>query len=469
LERRKKNIIEEYNAAEKRAEDIYRSEEAVAINRHVASIAGEEKKLLSWGTTITEIQNKYRDLEKKVTRIESYSWLSSSNKDSEYNNNYKNINELEQFLHSDLAIDTVSPDFKKYQTMKDISDHLDNALKTKTPGFDKPAVMALRVDNGKAVLEFQKSIGMNRISNQAWPGSSNNNNYNWNSFKSDYLQYTIAIERYTGTKNNAIRSAQRKRDDAINQAKQKRDRESSSIETVLKNEIAVAEQNRNSNYLHIAAYLLNRFISDEVYAGIIKISQNINLNNRYESKYADYCIINTAFTSIQGFKFPISFAMSDFVNIKDTSGNGYRFSRPQSYSIISAASGIVYVLTSENSINAYDLSKINLFSQNIPPFSVPEKVFYLAKSGINQYMVTKAGNIYRLSLSGNTVAQIKAGTIRGQDTLIVTTVGNNDELYVLGSDGLLNGKTTGSFKLTTGLDGRYITVLLQNRQLIVQE
>jgi hypothetical protein len=105
---------------------------------------------------------------------------------------------------------------------------------------------------------------------------------------------------------------------------------------------------------------------------------------------------------------------------------------------------------------------------NIKPYTADSKALYLLDSDANQYAATKSGGLYRLGVSGGAVTAEKAASLNPGDTAVITTANGKDDVYILSSDGLINGKATGVIKIKTGKDS-FVNISLKDKFFVVQE
>lgn len=470
---RKKTIGENYDREAAQAAEVCANEKNDAERNYIINLEGIQRDMISrFGNNF---EQKYNDLLVKETSLNGYNWVGQNrNQDMEYSSNIGKLAALDNFLVQQLSIDSVSAlraGCREYRAKKDMVDHLESARQEGFAGYDKQSLINLRLQNAREVFSAQKELGRKALDAAAGAGVTGRSVPSWTVFKTEYGKFKAALENISAIKQTAFDDAEKKRKGAVEAAEKRRDAEFAAVERQLGQDKDNAASRRDNNLKTIASSLLNRFINDELLRQIMEIRSANNIpSNQYDSGLADFCVIAESLVSIQGFKVPLSITMRHFEAPRNNSGELFRFAKPQSYSIISAFPNSVYVLASEDTIFAYDLTKLNLLSNPGRLYSVGEKVFYLLKSDINQYMVTKTGGLYRLEIVNNTVRRSeKLKDVRGTDTVVISTISGKDEIYILGQDGLVNGRQTGVVRFSTGTDTGYVTLVVENRQFRVQE
>jgi hypothetical protein len=464
---RKAKIEEEYRLSLKNANDTLSKEKINAETRYSQAKRTADNELLNWGNSIDEIKAKIIELGRKEQALNSTRFIN--------NNNYaENRATIVKFDPSFFFIDIRSDLYINYSAMVEVIKHLDAAYTEKIPGYDSPAVVRLRLDNQKAVIEEQKKMALQGLNDaakkDAKPGLRIDASGALAKLKAAGVAHAATLAKCESDRVSGIEAAERKYNTALAAATQKREDNNRMVESVLKKEIAAAHKIITDNFLKLAEYLLNRFINDELYRQAQDCRNSIDFPySSYDSKSADYCIIQENEKRIQGFRVEIPLNLDDFVDLKNNSGEKYTLAQPTGYySILSIVPGAVFVAASAQKIYAWDISSINILQEPMPPQEISEGIFYLLRSDTNQYVVTKAGSIIRLGVSGGRITQnTLAGKVNGDDTVFISTVSGNDEVYILGSNGSINGRTSGSIKIGV-TQGSAITITAANGQFTIQ-
>ena len=322
--------------------------------------------------------------------------------------------------------------------MMKVIDHLDAAYAAKIQGYDSYAVKKLRLDNQKDVIEVQRKMAIQGLNDKAKEGAEASLRIDRSTalanLKEAWTAYDTALVRYKSERYSSIAAAEQKYKTAVTAATKKLDDDNRDVEIALKNEITATSKEITNNFTKLADYLLKRFINDELYRQARNCRYSIDFpHSSYDSKSADYCIIQENEKRIQGFRVQIPLNLDDFIDLKNNSGEKYKLAQPTGYySILSAVSGKVFVAASAKEIYAWDISSINILQEPPHPATIYEGIFYLLRSDKNQYVVTKAGSIIRLDISGGKITQSPlASKVSGNDTVFISTVSGNDEVYIL--------------------------------------
>jgi hypothetical protein len=465
LSRRQKSIEDEYNNSRKIAEATRSTEKNRAENLYSLAETAANIELLKWGGDIAGIISKVALLVTKEQNLRSIRFI---------NNDYvKNRDTIGEFDPGFFNIDTRSNLYADYSAMMEVIDHLDAAYNAKIPGYDSPVIRKLRLDNQKDVIEKQIKMAIQGLNDYAkkdtQPGLRIGVSGALEALKAAWKSYDDALERSRLVRDSSIEAAERKYNAAIEEAEKKRNDKNRSIQSDLNNEIAAVSNNIEENFLKLADYLLKRFINDELYRQARECVNSISVPSSYDSKSADYCVIQETEKRIQGFKVDISLNLDDFIDLKDNSGERYKLAQPASYySIVSAVPGAAFVAASAKEIYAWDLTSIIIPQKPMPPETISEGIFYLLKSDTTQYVVTKAGSIIRLGISGGRITQSQlSARVSGNDTVFISTVSGKDKVYILGSNGSINGRDSGSIEIG-GTQSSVITLRAANGQFTIQ-
>jgi hypothetical protein len=462
---RKAKIEEEYNSSIQNADIARSGEENIAEIRFIQEEKTAAEELLKWGSSIPGIKSKVADLESKEQSLNSIRFI---------NDYAKNRDAIRKFDISFFYVDTRSDLHANYSAMMEVLNHLDAAYAAKIPGYDSLAVGKLRLDNQRDIITIQRRMAVQGLDDyakkDAKPGLRIDVSGALVNLKAAKAKYDTALARSKSVRDSGVTAAERKYKTALDAAKKKRDNDISMVETALKAEIAAENKKINDNFPKLADYLLKRFINDELYRQAQACGKTIDFpHSSYNSKSADYCVIQENEQRIQGFRVQIPLNLDDFIDLKNDSGEKYKLAHPASYySILSVVPGAVFVVASANEIYAWDLNSINILQNPIPPATISEGIFYLLRSDTNQYVVTKAGSIIRLGISGGRITQSPlAVKVSGDDTVFISTVSGKDEVYILGSSGSINGRASGSIRIGV-TQGGAITITAANGQFTIQ-
>jgi hypothetical protein len=466
LSGRKTRIEEEYSLSLKNADAARSKEKTDAEARYSREKTTADNELLKWGNTIDEINAKIAELSRKEQSLNSIRYV---------NDYAKNRETIGKFEPSYFYIDTLSALYVNYGAMTEVTDHLDAAYDAKIPGYDSLAVKELRLDNQKAVIEEQKKMALQGLNdaakNNAKPGPRiDASSGALANLKAVGTAHAAALVKCNADRVSRIEAAERSYNAALAIATKKREDDNRTVESALNIEIAAVNKNITDNFPKLADYLLKRFINDELYRQAQDCRNSIDFPyNSYDSKSADYCIIQENEKRIQGFRVEIPLNLDDFVDLKNNSGERYKLAQPTNYySILSVVPGAVFVAASAKEIYAWDINSINILQKPMPPETISEGTFYLLRSDTNQYVVTKAGSIIRLGISGGKITQsLLAAKVKGDDTVFISTVSGNDEVYILGSNGSINGRASGSIRIGVPQGGA-ITIKAANGQFTIQ-
>jgi hypothetical protein len=461
LSGRKAKIEEEYHRSRENVEATLSKEKTDAETRYSRAKTTADNDLLKWGNSISEINSKITVLSRKEQSLNSI---------PDTNDYAKNRGAIGKFEPSFYYIDTQSDLYANYSAMMEVLNHLDAAYAAKIPGYDSSTVEKLRLDNQKDVIAVQRQMAIQGLNDNAKENAKPDLRINAQgalaNLKAAGEAHDAALSRYNLERDSGIAAAERNYKTALNAVTKKRENDNRTVESVLKNEIAAAGKNITDNFPKLADYLLKRFINDELYRQAQDCRNSINFPySSYDSKSADYCIIQENEKRIQGFSTEIPINLDDFVDLRNNSGEKYTLVQPTSYySILSVVPDAVFVAASAKVIYAWDINSIKI----LPPEEIPEGIFYLLRSATNQYVVTKTGSIIRLGISGGKITKnqlpVKAS---GDDTIFISTVSGNDEVYILGSNGSINGKASGPIRIGV-TQGSVITITAANGQFKIQ-
>jgi hypothetical protein len=463
---RRAKIEEEYRSSLKNAEAARSTEKNNAETNFKSQVKKTaEDELGKWGGSIPEIHSKFNELSGKERS------LNSILPTSDYAKNRATIGEFDASL---FYVDTRSDLYIKYGDMMEVIKHLDAAYDARIPSYDSIAVKKLRLDYQKDVIEVQRKMaaqGLNDYAKKnAKPDLRIGGSGAWEDLKDAMKAYRATLQAHESARDFSLEAADKEYNTAAAAAKQKLDNDNRMIKNMLDNEIDDANKNIADNFPKLADYLLKRFVNDELYRQAQDCRDSIDFPySSYDSKSADYCIIQENEQRIQGFRVQISLNLDDFIDLKNNSGERYKLAQPAGYySILSAVPDAVFVAASAKKIYAWDLNSINILQKPIPPEEISEGIFYLLRSDINQYVVTKAGSIIRLGISGGRITQsLLAAKVSGNDTVFISTVSGKDEVFILGGNGSINGKTSGSIRIGVP-QGSAITITAANGQFKIQ-
>jgi vacuolar-type H+-ATPase subunit H len=459
-------IEEGYRSSIRNVETTFSTEKDAAERRYLLAKKTADDNLSQWGSSIGSIKSKITALPERERSLNSILFIKDDYE--------KNRDTIEKFNASFFYIDTRSDPYVNYIGLMSVIKHLDAAYDAKIVNYDSPNVKQLRLDNQKDVIEKQKEManrGLNdyvRKDTKLRPGISVSDALR--QLKTAVGEYETALDKCTSERDSSIAAAKKKHDTVVADAKTKHDDDIRSVPSKLNNEIAEENKKIEANFPKLAEYLLNRFINDELYRQASDGASSIDFpRSSYDAASADYCVIQGNEKRIQGFKVQFPLNLDDFVDLKNNSGERYKLTHPTGYySILSTVPGAVFVAASAKEIYAWDLSSINILQKPIPPATISEGIFYLIRSDTNQYVVTKAGSIIRLGISDDKITQIpQSGKVNGNDTVFISTVSRKDEVYILGSNGSINGKTSGSIRIGVPQGGA-ITIASANGQFKIQ-
>jgi hypothetical protein len=389
------------------------------INKKIDKAAEDLK--FQWGDNYEEKKTDFADLE-KVYKRNDHKW---NQNEAQFNTNNGKIGLFDGKLDSLLNNSKYKNDgeYKEYKEYLEIL----GAYNFISDGYNKVQNENGYTDDNVAKVINTMGLAVNDYQIKLFEIINNK-------FKTDYEGLT--------TLESELAEAPKNLDDKIKKVKEKKD---DYIE-----KIAAA-----------AAVAYRKTIYDKVYDAKKKVTLN-----RYNSDYANYCIISDADRRIFGFEINDNIEMSDFGDNKNSAGEDYRFIRPSGYPLISSTENAVFILTSKKTISAFDRSRPNIIENRITPLNIDDGVFYMVNSDNSkyQYVVTKNGHILKLSIDGQTIKRENVGQAGGNDTILVT----GDNCYILSPDAHVNNSANMTIRVKAANSENIFNIVLRDKHYIIR-
>jgi len=181
------------------------------------------------------------------------------------------------------------------------------------------------------------------------------------------------------------------------------------------NEKSEIEQSIETNIKEIKNYIISQ-CRNRLYEQLQAIQPDIK---NYLPQYKDFCIVDGNQIIINGYKIGETVKTVDFADIRNDKREYPRLVVPSSFSYINVINNAVYVLIAKDKVLAFDTTQANIASTRKEiDISKWGGVFYLVPGGStnDQYIVSKNGNLLKLSLSGKVAGE---GAVQSGDTVLI--------------------------------------------------
>ncbi|MDR1074406.1 MAG: hypothetical protein LBL45_12190 [Treponema sp.] len=371
---------------------------------------GEVRKLINNLAVYGDYEAKYNKFSSIMTKLrtDDYNWMpDNNNKLNEFTTNYGKIQNYDTLLSS--VPNQLNGD-REYTSARKIFSFFLEGYKQKNIDLNAKTVaskdlLSLMIDFGTRIVGAQRKSVTAHLDKEIGVRSGG-----WEVFFKAYTDFKEKQLKFEEERQKALATA----------------------EQDLKKEREAALRQRDNNLDVITNYLLNNYIAS-LYSQAKKAQNDSSLAG-YTIANSDYNIASASEFQIQGFKISgVSVKFGDFESEIINPDKKPCFVRPATFPFIGVTSNAVYVLASRNSVAAFDLGNPRIAAS--PPLAVPEGVYYFVNSDQNQYMVTNDGVLHRLSVSGGSIKKERVGSALAKSSILITTIGSRDSVYVISEDG----------------------------------
>jgi hypothetical protein len=350
-----------------------------------------------YGIKTEEMDAKYRYY--NTLLINDSKWMNDLSKKDDFTEEYnKNKDKTENYHKELLKLYNEIPEESDYFLWRAFNINLQKFIEENTSRIiDSTGIKELYCITGRKIDEIQHTIAKDYIEKRLLK------NHKLEEFGNDITVY-----------NNKIKL---EKDKLVK------------VESEWTREHASAEGAKKTAITTISDYCINRYFKEK-YDELMKLKNGSNqLPKDHESQYIDFIKMSGAGNTIYGFKDNQTINYQEVRLLETNKGESVRYIRPDSNNLVRFIEDkSVLLFKDTNELVRYDLTLNNIILESIKPV---KEIFYILGSGKSYYYVTKDGELYEINSNKAAVSN----TISPDDTVLVTTQGGEDTIYILKNDG----------------------------------